>query len=91
MVSPLRQAGACAALEDPTSLSRGPAQQTLLPACSAELKEMGMNASVQLFSSLKRDGADEAEGVLRDWLGVPKKEPGSKGMRSRANIALMLH
>jgi GTP-binding protein len=59
-------------------LSRGPAQQTLRQV-RAELAEMGMNASVQLFSSLKRDGADEAEGVLRAWLGVsrnpPKKNP----------------
>ncbi len=59
-------------------LSRGPAQQTLRQV-RAELAEMGMNATVQLFSSLKRDGADEAEGVLRAWLGVsgnpPKKNP----------------
>ena len=59
-------------------LSRGPAQQTLRQV-RAELAEMGMNATVQLFSSLKRDGADEAEGFLRAWLGVsrnpPKKNP----------------
>jgi hypothetical protein len=34
-----------------------------------------MNATVQLFSSLKRVGVDQAEGVVRDWLGVPKKNP----------------
>lgn len=55
-------------------LSRGPAQQTLRQV-RAELAEMGMNATVQLFSSLKRDGADEAEGVLRNWLGVTKTPP----------------
>ncbi len=55
-------------------LSRGPAQQTLREV-RAELGKMGMNATVQLFSSLKRDGVDEAEGVLRVWLGVPKKNP----------------
>ncbi len=55
-------------------LSRGPAQQTLRQVRD-ELKLMRMNASVQLFSSLKRDGVDEAEGVLRGWLGVPKKNP----------------
>lgn len=55
-------------------LSRGPAQQTLREVRD-ELKQMRMNASVQLFSSLKRDGVDEAEGVLRTWLGVPKKNP----------------
>jgi GTP-binding protein len=55
-------------------LSRGPAQQTLR-LVQGELAQMGLNASVQLFSSLKRDGVDEAEGVLRKWLGVPKKNP----------------
>ena len=55
-------------------LSRGPAQQTLRQV-RAELAEMGMNATVQLFSSLKRDGADEAEGVLRAWLGVSRNPP----------------
>ena len=55
-------------------LSRGPAAQTLL-AVSAELKKLGMNATVQLFSSLKKVGVDQAEGVVRDWLGVPKKNP----------------
>jgi GTP-binding protein len=55
-------------------LSRGPAAQTLLTV-SAELKKMGMNASVQLFSSLKKVGVDQAEGVVRDWLGVAKNNP----------------
>jgi GTP-binding protein len=55
-------------------LSRGPAAQTLL-AVSAELKRIGLNATVQLFSSLKKVGVDQAEGVVRDWLGVPKKNP----------------
>jgi len=30
---------------------------------------------VQLFSSLKKVGVDQAEGVVRDWLGVQKKNP----------------
>jgi len=55
-------------------LSRGPAAQTLLTV-SSELKKMGMNASVQLFSSLKKIGVDQAEGVVREWLGTPKKNP----------------
>jgi GTP-binding protein len=55
-------------------LSRGPAAQALL-AVSAELKKMGMNATVQLFSSLKKVGVDQAEGVVRAWLGIPKKNP----------------
>jgi len=55
-------------------LSRGPALQTLRQVRD-ELVNLGLDASVQLFSSLKRDGVDEAEGVLRNWLGVPKKNP----------------
>jgi GTP-binding protein len=55
-------------------LSRGPATQTLI-SVSTELKKMGMNATAQLFSSSKRVGVDQAEGVVRDWLGVPKKNP----------------
>ena len=61
-------------------LSRGPAAQTLLTV-SAELKKMGMNASVQLFSSLKRVGVDQAEGVVREWLGTPKKNPAQLEVR----------
>ena len=56
-------------------LSRGPAAQTLLDV-RAELKKMGMNATAQLFSSSKKVGVDQAEGVVREWLGVPKKSPG---------------
>ena len=55
-------------------LSKGPAQQTLLKV-RAELQEAGLQASVQLFSSLKKTGVDEAEAVVRAWLGVPKKNP----------------
>jgi GTP-binding protein len=55
-------------------LSRGAAQQTLLKVRAA-LKEANLPASVQLFSSLKRVGVDEAEAVVRKWLGVPKKNP----------------
>lgn len=55
-------------------LSRGPSQQTLREV-RAELAKMRMNATVQLFSSLKRDGAEEAEGVLRAWLGIPRSPP----------------
>jgi GTP-binding protein len=55
-------------------LSRGPAHQTLAKVRSA-LQEAGLSASVQLFSSLKRVGVDEAEAVVRAWLGAPKKNP----------------
>lgn len=55
-------------------LSRGPAQQTLLKVRAA-LQEAGFPATVQLFSSLKRVGVDEAEALVRQWLGTPKKNP----------------
>ncbi len=55
-------------------LSRGAAAQTL-QGVSAELKKMGMNATAQLFSSPKKVGVDQAEGVVRTWLGFPKKNP----------------
>lgn len=55
-------------------LSRGAAQQTLAKVRAA-LKEAGMPATVQLFSSLKREGVDEAESLVRQWLGTPKKNP----------------
>jgi GTP-binding protein len=55
----------------------------------AQLSELGMQGSIQLFSSLKRTGVDEVETVIRGWLGVPavkpavsvdgQKKPGSRG------------
>jgi GTP-binding protein len=55
-------------------LSRGPAMQTLTQVRD-ELLAAGLDASVQLFSSLKRVGVDEAEAVVRNWLGTAKKNP----------------
>jgi len=55
-------------------LARGPARQAL-DGVRTSLREAGFQVSVQLFSSLKRMGMDEAEGVIRAWLGVPKKNP----------------
>lgn len=55
-------------------LSRGPMLQTVREVRAA-LAEAGLEASVQAFSSLKKQGADEAEGVIRAWLGTPKKNP----------------
>jgi len=55
-------------------LSRGPAMQTLIQVRD-ELLAAGLDASVQLFSSLKRVGVEEAEGVVRNWLGTVKKNP----------------
>lgn len=57
-------------------LARGPATQ-VLNAVRAELAEAGFQVSAQLFSSLKKTGAEEAENVVRDWLGLSKakKDP----------------
>ena len=48
-------------------LKRGPAQSTLL-SVRRQLGTLHPDASVQLFSSLKGDGAEEARAVLDDWL-----------------------
>lgn len=48
-------------------LKRGPAKSTLL-SVTARLLEYGDLASVQLFSSLKRDGIKELENQLGQWL-----------------------
>ena len=55
-------------------LARGAAYQTLANVRTS-LQDAGLPVSVQLFSSLKRVGLDEAEAVVRRWLGVPKKNP----------------
>lgn len=57
-------------------LSRGPAKATLLKVRDA-LSAAGFEVSVQLFSSLKRDGVEEAEAVVRGWLGCPARKPGA--------------
>lgn len=59
-------------------LSRGPARQAL-GKVQHSLGEAGFDATVQLFSSLKRSGVEEAEAVIRKWLGVPKKNPAEGG------------
>jgi GTP-binding protein len=50
-------------------LSRGPAQSTLL-AVRRELAERYPQVTAQLFSSLKRQGVDEAHAQLDAWLGL---------------------
>lgn len=49
-------------------LKRGPAKSALL-ALRKLLKELGSDATVQLFSALKRDGLDEARDRLDSWFG----------------------
>ena len=52
-------------------LSRGAANQTLA-AVSKSLNEQWQNCTVQLFSSLKKQGVDEAEQVIGEWLKQAK-------------------
>ena len=51
-------------------LKRGPAGSSLL-AVRKRLPEFHPDASVQLFSALKKKGIDEARAVLSDWLTLP--------------------
>lgn len=51
-------------------LKRGPASATLLKV-RKELEREGVEATVQLFSALKRQGVEEARRRLDTWLGYP--------------------
>ncbi len=55
-------------------LKRGPAGNTLLRV-RKELAGLHPDASVQLFSSLKRSGLEEARAVLDHWLGLQAEDP----------------
>ena len=48
-------------------LSRNAANQTLL-AVKKELNSLWGNCTIQLFSSLKKQGVEEAEKIMGDWL-----------------------
>lgn len=50
-------------------LSRGEAQSTLLQV-RRELSGWGPQVTAQLFSSLKKSGIEEAEGMVSAWLGL---------------------
>ena len=56
-------------------------QTKILRSVKAELATWGGAElySVQLFSSLKKTGVEEAEGVLAGWLGLENKRPPDKG------------
>ncbi len=56
-------------------------QTKILRSVKAELATWGGAElySVQLFSSLKKIGVEEAEGVLAGWLGLENKRPPDKG------------
>ena len=59
----------------------GQEQTKVLRSVKAELATWGGAGvySVQLFSSLKKTGVEEAEGVLAGWLGLENKGPPDKG------------
>lgn len=50
-------------------------QTKTLREVKAELAKCGEGFSVQLFSSLKKTGVEEAEAVLAGWLGLALPEP----------------
>ncbi len=54
-------------------LKRGPANSALLR-MRQEIASYGGTVSVQLFSSLKRQGIDEAHQVLDGWLELPLRQ-----------------
>ncbi len=62
-------------------------QTTVLRAVKAELATWGDAGlySVQLFSSLKRTGVDEAEAVLGNWLGIEGKAQENKRPPEKGN------
>ena len=53
-------------------LKFGAAKATLLQV-QKNLHEQGLTATAQLFSALKRDGVDEARGVLNRWMGYEEE------------------
>ncbi len=55
-------------------LKKGPATATVLKVQKL-IKEEGFDASVQLFSALKKVGVDQAHQVLDSWLDLQPKEP----------------
>ena len=55
-------------------LSRQDAMKTL-NAVRSELQKTWSNCSVQLFSSLKKQGVEEAEAIIGAWLSPPQESP----------------
>jgi GTP-binding protein len=60
-------------------------QTKVLSSVKAELATWGDAAlySVQLFSSLKKTGVEDAELVLANWLGIEKKKPEIKNRENK--------
>ena len=69
-------------------LSRQEAQKTLR-SVQSRLREYADNYTAQLFSSSKKQGMEEAEGVIGGWLGIEpesiKKTPGQRGIKPGAS------
>ena len=69
-------------------LSRQEAQRTLR-SVQSRLREYADNYTAQLFSSSKKQGMEEAEGVIGGWLGIEpeniKKTPGQRGIKPGAS------
>ncbi|MCZ6733590.1 MAG: ribosome biogenesis GTP-binding protein YihA/YsxC [Gammaproteobacteria bacterium] len=66
--------------------SRGRAAATLQE-IEAALQEFGPHVSVQLFSSTKRQGVEQVQALMVDWLGLnsgQKNRPGDKGRKPGA-------
>jgi GTP-binding protein len=68
-------------------LTRQEGQKTLR-AVQTRLHEYAPNYTAQLFSSLKKQGMDEAEEVISSWLGIKheskKIAPGQRGLKPGA-------
>lgn len=65
-------------------LTRGEAQATRRQV-QAELVKLLPRSSAQLFSSLKHQGVEEAEAVMRAWLHLPETPPGARTARPAAD------
>lgn len=61
-------------------LTRSAGADTLRKA-RVRLDEMGLHGSIQLFSSLKRTGVDEAEALIRGWLDIAAAVPSERGQK----------
>ena len=63
-------------------------QQKTLREVRARLRAYAPNYGAQLFSSLKKQGMEEAEEVIGAWLGVERSDkkiaPGQRGMKPGA-------
>ena len=68
-------------------LTRQEGQKTLR-AVQAGLREYAHNYTAQLFSSLKKQGMEEAEEVIGAWLGIEREKkkiaPGQRGLKPGA-------